>query len=96
MSKNIVLLREAKISPDIIQVFVTSKKELDERLVKLKPHLGSKGVLWVTYPRGSSRIKADINRDVIREAVLSVGLEAVAIFSLAEDWSALRLKTRLD
>jgi len=71
---------------------VTSKKELDEQLVKLKARLGSKGILWVTYPKGSSRIKADINRDIIREAALSVGLEAVAIFSLDEDWSALRLK----
>ncbi len=58
----------------------------------LKPILGSTSILWVTYPRGTSKIKADVNRDVIREYAQTVGLEAVAIFSVDDDWSALRLK----
>jgi hypothetical protein len=54
--------------------------------------LGPKGILWVTYPKGTSKIKADINQDSIREYAESVGLRAVSIFSVDEDWSALRLK----
>ncbi len=33
-----------------------------------------------------------LNRDIMREIAPSFGLEAVAIFSVNEDWSALRLK----
>ena len=51
-----------------------------------------KGIIWVTYPKGTAKIKSDINRDSIREYTATVGLEAVAIFSLDDDWSALRLK----
>ena len=72
---------------------MTSKKELSEQLSKLKPFLSDNGIImWVTYPKGTSKIKADINRDIIREIAPSFGLEAVAIFSVNEDWSALRLK----
>jgi len=91
LSKNVVFLKDAKIPADIIQVFVASQKELEEQLFKLKPRLDPKGIFWVTYPKGTGKIKADINRDTIRERALPHGLEAVAIFSVDEDWSALRL-----
>ncbi len=65
--KSVMLLKDGKGPAHIIQVFVKSKKELGEQLVKLKPLLDSKGILWMTYPKGTSKIKADINRDIIRE-----------------------------
>lgn len=92
VSKSVVFLKEAKTPANIIQVFVTSNRELGEQLAKLKPLLSPNEILWVTYPKGASKIKADINRDIIREIAPSFGLEAVAIFSVNEDWSALRLK----
>ena len=49
-------------------------------------------MIWVTYPKGKGKIKSDINRDSIREYSASIGMEAVAIFSVDDDWSALRLK----
>lgn len=67
LSKNVVFLKETKFPADIIQVFVTSRRELGEQLAKLKPLLDSGGVFWVTFPKGTSKIKADINRDIIRQ-----------------------------
>ncbi len=49
-------------------------------------------MLWVTYPKGTSKVKADINRDIIREYARTIGLEAVALVSVDDTWSALRLK----
>lgn len=37
---------------DLIQFFVTSAKELQQRLPKLKSELQPGGLLWVTYPEG--------------------------------------------
>ncbi len=76
---------------DAIQLFVRSRKELESSLPRLKAGLGPGGMIWLTYPKGTSRAKADINRDSIREYAKTIGLEAVAIFSLDDDWSALRL-----
>ena len=77
---------------DLIQFFVTSREELEGQLKKLKQILKPQGLLWVTYPKGTSKIKADINRDSIREYGLTVGLQAVAMISVDDTWSALRLK----
>ena len=77
---------------DVIQVFVASRKELEAHLPKLKPLLAPRGILWVTYPKGTSKTRTDINRDNIRAYARSLGLEAVAIFAVDDEWSALRLK----
>jgi hypothetical protein len=58
----------------------------------MKAALNPGGMIWVTYPKGTSKIKSDVNRDSIREYAKTLGLEAVAIFSVDDDWSALRLK----
>jgi hypothetical protein len=46
----------------------------------------------VTYNKGTSKHKTDINRDSINAYAHSIGMEGVAMISLDEDWSALRLK----
>ncbi len=90
---NVTVLARTNTSVDLIQFFVTSKKELEEKLNGLKSNLSPKGLLWVTYPKGTSKIKTDINRDIIREYARSINLEAVAMISIDDTWSALRLKS---
>ena len=36
--------------------------------------------------------KTDVNRDILREIVVGFGFETVALFSVDETWSAIRLK----
>ncbi len=96
LPKNAAIVRIAAKAVDVIQVFVTSKKELKERLWELKPSLKPKGILWVTYPKGTSSMETDLNRDIIRKFAQPLGFETVAIFSVDEVWSALRLKVRSD
>ncbi len=89
---NVTILTKPNTSADFIQFFVTSKKELEENLNDLKSYLSPKGLLWVTYPKGTSKIKTDVNRDIIREYAKSINLEGVAMISIDDTWSALRLK----
>jgi hypothetical protein len=77
---------------DLIQVFVTSKKEMESGLIALKSKMKPGGLLWLTYPKGTSKAKADINRDIIREYAESNGFKAVSMISVDDTWSALRLK----
>ena len=77
---------------DLIQLFVDSRKELEANLRPLKACLRPKGLLWVSYPKGTSKVKTDINRDTIGSYAQSIGLQPVAMISIDETWSALRLK----
>ncbi len=92
LPKNVTILTVPCESVDFIQFFVTSKKELEDNLNELKSYLGPKGLFWVTYPKGTSKIKTDINRDIIRKYAKSIKLETVAMISVDDTWSALRLK----
>jgi len=92
LPNKVTVSTEPKDQYNVIQVFVTSKNELKQKLTRVKTSLAPNGILWVTYPKGTSKIKADINRDTIREYSQTIGLEADAIFSVDDDWSALRMK----
>ncbi len=79
---------------DFIQAFVTSRKELEASLAGLKGALKREGLLWITYPKGTSKTKTDINRDSINAYAQTVGLQGVAMVSVDDTWSALRLRPK--
>ncbi len=88
---DVTVLKKAAAA-DLIQVFVVSREDLEEQLLRLKPLLAPKGLLWVTYHKGTSKRKSDINRDSIAAYASAIGLQAVAMISVDDDLSALRLK----
>lgn len=73
-------------------VFITNQTEfldfLNNRLVNIEPD----SLLWFAYPKGTSKIKTDINRDTIRKTGEEFGITTVAAISINETWSALRFR----
>jgi hypothetical protein len=88
----VTIQTEAKGLVDLAQAFITSKKEMEAVLKKVRASLKPSGLLWLTYPKGTSRVKTDINRDIIREYVEANGFKTVSLISVDDTWSALRLK----
>jgi Protein of unknown function (DUF3052) len=86
------LLHESHTPVEAIQVFRSNRNELELQLPQLKRLLTVKGMLWVTYHKGTSKVKTDINRDTIAAYAQTVGLQGVAMISIDDDWAALRLK----
>lgn len=86
------LVGDASSVADVIILFARDRKELEANLGKLKKRLNPQGALWVAYAKGTSKQKADINRDSIREYAATIGLSAVSLISIDADWSCLRLK----
>ena len=77
---------------DFIQVFFMNRNEMEKQLKSLKAHLKPDGWLWISYPKGSSKIKTDINRDSIWKYAKSLGLKAVHQISIDDTWSAMRFR----
>jgi predicted CoA-binding protein len=86
------LLGEVNTPVEAIQVFVRNRQELEALLPRLKQQMAPKGMLWVTYHKGTSKVKTDINRDTINAYAQTLGMQGVAMISIDEDWAALRLK----
>jgi agmatine/peptidylarginine deiminase len=92
LPKGTIILSDSSCLVEVIQVFVVNRTELEAKLTRLKEVLAPKGMLWVTYHKGTSKVKTDINRDTINAYAASLGLQGVAMISIDDDWSALRLK----
>ncbi len=86
------IVTKAVVPIDVIQIFVANRKELEAQLPKLKSLLAPNGMLWLTYLKGTAKIKTDINRDTIYPYAQSIGLQTVAMISIDDDWSAMRMK----
>jgi len=87
-----ILLSDSSCLVEVIQVFVINRAELEAQLSRLKELLAPRGMLWVSYHKGTSKVKTDINRDTINAYAGSLGLQGVAMISIDDDWSALHLK----
>ena len=92
LPKKTKLLTQPVAPIDVIQVFVANRQELEAQLPKLKALLAPQSALWVTYYKGTASVKTDINRDSINAYAKRIGLQGVAMISIDDDWSALRLK----
>ncbi len=79
---------------DFIHCFVSSRQELEKAVMHLKPQLDRSGCLWVSWPKGTARIQTDINRDTIRNFVLTTGLVDIKVASVDDNWSALKFVYR--
>jgi hypothetical protein len=77
---------------DVLQVFVKDMAELKKWLPQMKDAVAATGLLWLTYPKGTSAIRTDINRDIINTYANTVGWQVVAIFSVDDTWAAMRMK----
>ena len=94
--EDIVFIRDyASETADFIHAFCTSHNELQEVLKKLKPSIKKSGMLWISWPKGSSAISTELNRDFIREYMLDNGLVDVKVAANDEDWSGLKFVYRL-
>ncbi|MFM9987119.1 hypothetical protein [Flavobacterium sp.] len=73
-------------------VFINDSKEYLNFLKTGLTNIEPDSVLWFAYPKGTSKIKTDINRDTIRLTGEEFGITTVTAISINETWSALRFR----
>jgi hypothetical protein len=73
--------------------FVTRQAEVDALSPRLDAAIPSDGILWLAYPKTSSKkLKCDFNRDTGWAALKSLGWDTVRAISIDADWTALRFR----
>jgi len=82
-------------SVDFIQLFFKIKDDLRASFLKEKAYLTKRGIMWICWPKGKSKVVTDLNRDIIRTFILENGLVDVKICSINAVWSGLKCVYRL-
>ena len=73
--------------------FVTKQNEVNSLSKKVSKCLVEDGLLWLAYPKGSSKkYTCDFNRDSGWAELGKLGFEPVRQVAIDEDWSALRFR----
>ncbi|HEX8881666.1 MAG TPA: hypothetical protein VF749_16610 [Candidatus Acidoferrum sp.] len=75
-----------------VQVFATSLSEISSFARSFSKHTAPNALVWISYPKKTSKLKGNLSRDVIREAMNGTGWRAVSIVAIDEVWSALRFR----
>ena len=80
---------------DFIQLFAVSRAELEAEFPRLVDALARDGMLWVSWPKHSSKVDTDLSDNVVREVGLGNGLVDVKVCAVDQTWSGLKFVRRL-
>lgn len=87
--------RTLKSASSFIHLFARERASLEKKFPQLREALARDGVLWVSWPKRSSKVETDLNENVVREIGLGNGLVDVKVCAVDETWSGLKFVYRL-
>jgi hypothetical protein len=79
---------------DIVHIFTDQKAELQKALSAFRNKLKPGAMIWVSWPKRSSRVPTDITEDTVREVALPLGFVDVKVCAVTDVWSGLKLVVR--
>jgi len=77
---------------DWIQIFVENKAQLDKLFPKVLKLLKPESILWISFPKGSSKIQTDLTRDKGWDVITAADLKWVNLVSVNQTWSAFAVR----
>jgi hypothetical protein len=90
-AKNLTpLLRSRKI--EFALIFSVSENQLNCILQDIMPALKEDSKLWIAYPKATSKIVTDLNRESSWNKLFSAGYENIEQVSLDHVWDAAQFK----
>ena len=91
MPDDVSFLNEKKTKKNFIHFFTKSAKELEKNIVLLHSEIEPNGMIWVSWPKKTSKVETDITEDMIRHLALTNGLVDIKVCAVDEVWSGLKL-----
>jgi hypothetical protein len=88
------LLQTPQPGLEMAHIFVREKKELSDHLPRLRKVLAPAGMIWVSWPKKSSKVETDVTEDVVRNEALALGLVDIKVCAVDAVWSGLKLVIR--
>lgn len=79
---------------DLVHVFAIQRDELAVHLAKFRRKLRDDAVVWVSWPKKSSKVATTVTEDVVRELALPLGFVDIKVCAVSEVWSGLKLVVR--
>ncbi len=85
------ILKGLKIKKDFIHYFTKQAESLVQVLPGLKQEIEADGMIWISWPKKSSKVYTDLTEDGVRATALKSGLVDVKVCAVDKVWSGLKL-----
>jgi len=76
--------------PEAILIFVQNRQQVEEKIKQIMSVLKSVSLIWLAYPKGTSGVETDINRDILWKMMASYGYKPARMIAINEIWSGMR------
>jgi hypothetical protein len=80
---------------DFAMIFIKSQAAMKEQFPKFARRLAPGGMLWVSWPKKTSGLAADLNENDVRRIGLVAGLVDVKVCAVNDVWSGLKFVIRV-
>ncbi|MGA9365715.1 MAG: hypothetical protein WBW16_15240 [Bacteroidota bacterium] len=77
---------------DWVQVFVQNKAQLEKLAPRVVRALKPESLLWISFPKGTSKIQTDLTRDKGWNTLRRADLKWITLISVNETWSAFSMR----
>ncbi len=78
----------------ILHLFVRNRADLEHKMHAAFGHRPESGMVWVSWPKKSSKLFEDLTEDGLREVILPTGWVDVKVCAVDADWSGLKFVRR--
>ena len=92
LPENVELAGDLAGTFDWVQLFVKTQAELEQAMPHIRDALKPAGTLWITFPKGTSKIQTDLTRDKGWDSLRSLDLKWINLISVDDTWSAFSLR----
>jgi hypothetical protein len=80
---------------NFIHLFATHEKVFRRQFVRMTRHLDKSGMLWVSWPKKTSKVASDLDENIIRRFGLDQGMVDIKVCAVNEIWSGLKFVYRV-
>jgi len=84
----------ATATTQFVHLFCTDAAKLERALSTLRERLPVSAVVWVSWPKKSSRVTSGVDENAVRRVALPLGWVDVKVCAIDGTWSGLKLVVR--
>ncbi|MBV6657683.1 MAG: hypothetical protein KI785_07955 [Devosiaceae bacterium] len=92
-SENVTFLAEPG-DADLVHLFCANRAALNADYEQAFGLCAEGGMVWISWPKKSSKLFEDLTEDMLREVLLPTGWVDVKVCAVDQDWSGLKFMRR--
>ncbi len=86
----IEIVTDTSTKKDFIHYFAKTTEALQNDIDQLHEEIVQNGIIWISWPKKSSKVETDLSGNIVRQIGLKSGLVDIKVCAVDEIWSGLK------